>query len=183
MPRRHPSKLPRLWLMTDERMGDALWRALAMLPRGSGIVFRHHATPLAERRALFAKVARIARARRLILVRAGPVRLGREQGIHGKIGGKSGGRALPGQIRTWPAHSRIEALAGIRAGADLIFVSPIFPTRSHPGAAASGPLRAALRIEGLDIPAIALGGMNARRFRRIRGFGFYGWAAIDAWTG
>jgi thiamine-phosphate pyrophosphorylase len=164
-----------LWLMTDERMGDGLWRALAALPRGSGIIFRHYAAPLPERRALFARVARIASARRLVLVRAGLVPFRGEQGVHGK------GRAHSGQIRTWPAHSRIEALAGIRAGADLLLVSPIFPTRSHPGAAASGPIVAALRLRGLDIPIIALGGMNARRFRRLNGFGFHGWAAIDAW--
>jgi thiamine-phosphate pyrophosphorylase len=38
--------------MTDERLGDALWTALRRLPRGAGIVFRHYATPPAERRAL-----------------------------------------------------------------------------------------------------------------------------------
>jgi thiamine-phosphate pyrophosphorylase len=173
--RRHPSKLPPLWLMTDERMGEDLWRALQTLPPGSGVIFRHHATPLAGRRALFAKVGKIARARRLLLVRAGPIRLGREQGVHGK------GAIRPGQIRTWPAHTRKEALTGINAGADLLFVSPIFATRSHPGAAASGPVRAAIRICGLTTPAIALGGMTARRYRRLRLFGFYGWAAIDAW--
>ena len=50
--------LPTRWLMTDERLGDAIWPALARLPRGAGVVFRHYATPAAERRALFAAVAR-----------------------------------------------------------------------------------------------------------------------------
>ena len=31
------------------------------------------------------------------------------------------------------------------------------------------------------VPAIALGGMDARRFRQVQRLGFYGWAAIDAW--
>ncbi|MEJ8630952.1 hypothetical protein P0F65_16040 [Sphingomonas sp. I4] len=38
-------RYPVTWLMTDERLGDGLWRALARLPPGSGVVFRHHATP------------------------------------------------------------------------------------------------------------------------------------------
>ena len=57
--------------MTDERMGDGLWAAIEALPRGAGIVFRHHATDQAGRRALFERVARIARRKRLVLVRAG----------------------------------------------------------------------------------------------------------------
>jgi len=168
--------LPRIWLMTDERMGEGLWHALDALPRGSGVVFRHYATPPAERRTLYARVARVARARRLILVRAGPRKLGREDGMHGRF------RAHGGTgLRTWPAHSRSEAMAGVRAGADLLFVSPIFATRSHPGTRSTGPIVAANRIRGLPVPVIALGGMTARRFRRVRPFGFYGWAAIDAW--
>lgn len=162
--------------MTDERMGEALWHALAALPRGAGVVFRHHATGLAERRRLFARVAAIARRRRLVLVRAGPVRLGRgEAGVHG-------GRAPAGKLCLWPAHSRREGVAGVRAGADLLFVSPIHPTRSHPGGRVLRPVRAALLAAGLPVRRIALGGMDAGRFRRMKGLGFDGWAAIDAWT-
>jgi thiamine-phosphate pyrophosphorylase len=169
---RHP--LPRLWLMTDERMGDGLWTALARLPRGSGVVFRHYALPVDKRRELFAKVAKVAQRRGLVLVRAGAGPLGRgEAGVHGRRG--------PG-LRTAPAHSRREAVAAVRAGADALFVSPVFATRSHPGAAALGRARLGLLIRGLGVPVIALGGMNAARARSLHGLGIYGWAAIDAWT-
>ncbi|MGN6619792.1 MAG: thiamine phosphate synthase [Sphingomonas sp.] len=170
---RHPSMPPRLWLMTDERMGDALWYALGRLPRGSGVVFRHYRTPLAERRRLFARIARIARRRDLVLIRAGEARLGRgEQGVHGQRG--------TGLI-TWPAHHRREAIAGMRAGAALLFVSPLYPTRSHTGAPALGP-RAARRIgQGLPVRLIALGGVTPRRGGALQRSGFWGWAAIDAW--
>lgn len=178
MPARHPAPsrftLPRLWLMTDERLGDDLWHALDALPRGEGVIFRHYATPPAERRALFAQVAKVARRNRLMLVVAGSARLGRADGRHGRNPTRSSG------LKTWPAHSRAEALAGMRAGADLLFVSPIFATRSHPGGRTLGPLKAATILRGIETPAIALGGMNARRFRTLKGF--YGWAAIDAWT-
>jgi thiamine-phosphate pyrophosphorylase len=163
-----------LWLMTDERLGDRLWDAVERLPRGSGIVVRHYATPLAERRALFARLSRIAQRRRLVLLRAGSARLGRgEAGVHN---GRAGGR-----IATRSAHNRIEAVAANRAGATAIFVSPVFATRSHPGAPARGPMRAAAIGRGLGVAVIALGGMDAARFRRLRGLGFHGWAAIDAW--
>jgi thiamine-phosphate pyrophosphorylase len=173
MPRRHP--VPTLWLMTDERLGDALWSAVERLPRGSGVVFRHYATGLAERRALFARLSKIARRRGLVLVRAGEVRLAwREDGVHN-------GRRSGGGIATRSAHDRRAAIVAKRAGADAIFVSPVFATRSHPGAPALGPLGAAAIGRGLGMTVIALGGMDARRFGRLRGLGFHGWAAIDAW--
>jgi thiamine-phosphate pyrophosphorylase len=159
--------------MTDERMGGMLWTALERLPRGGGVVFRHYGLGLAERRALFAKVARIARRRGLVLIRAGTERLGRgEDGVHG-------GRGYG--LRTWPAHSRREAMAGACAGADLLFVSPVFPTRSHPGGRSLGRARLGLMIRGLPVPVIALGGMNAQRAASLQPLGIYGWAAIDAW--
>jgi thiamine-phosphate pyrophosphorylase len=172
MPRRHPP-IPRTWLMTDERIGDALWTALARLPRGSGVVFRHYGLAPAERRALFARVAAVARKRGLVLVRAGVEPMRGEAGVHGRRG-----RGL----RTAPAHSRREAVAAIRAGAQVLFVSPAFATRSHPGARALGRVRSGLMIAGLDVPVIALGGMDARRFAGLSGLKLHGWAAIDAWT-
>jgi thiamine-phosphate pyrophosphorylase len=168
--RRNP--IPARWLMTDERMGDALWHALTRLPPGSGVVFRHYATPERERRALLRRVKRIALSRRLVVVVAGKA-AGPADGVHGP--------ARTFGIRSWPAHSRGEALAGKRAGADALFVSPVHATRSHDGAAGIGSARA-LRIgQGLGLPVIALGGMTESRWRRIRRFGFHGWAAIDAW--
>lgn len=177
---------PRLWLVTDERMGDALWTALGRLPRGGGVVFRHHATPPAARRALFRRVRAIARARRLTLVLAGPPRdaIGwRADGAHGPSPHRRAARPL---VRTAPAHDRAALTAAKRAEADIAFLSPVFPTRSHPGAATLGPVRfglAAREAGRRAPPLVALGGMDARRFRRLAPLGAGGWAAIDAWTG
>jgi len=162
--------MPERWLMTDERMGDRLWPALRRLPPGSGVVFRHYSLPPAERRALFRHVRRVARARGLLLSVARPQGLGWGNGVHGG----SGRPAL-----TWPAHGRAEAVAGARAGA-MLFVSPVFPTRSHPGAPTLGPARAAAIARGLCVSVVALGGMTPKRFRRVRSLGFTAWAAIDA---
>lgn len=157
--------------MTDERMGDALWLALRALPPGAGVVFRHYATPLPERRTLFRDVRRIARARRLTLVCARPAGLGRCNGVHGRGYGRG--------VRTWPAHSRREAVAGVANGATILFVSPLFATRSHPGEPALRLRKAMVIARGVPVSIIALGGMTADRFRRIRRHGFDGWAAID----
>ncbi|QCB44190.1 thiamine phosphate synthase [Sphingomonas sp. PAMC26645] len=158
--------------MTDERMDDAMWRALRRLPPGSGVVFRHYATPERERRVLLRRVKHIAQARRLVVVVAGKFTITAD-GVHG--------RAQTHGIRTWPAHSRSEALAGKRARADALFVSPVHPTQSHDGVAGIGPAQTMRIGRGLGIPIIALGGMTESRWRQVRRFGFHGWAAIDAW--
>ncbi|MEG3144525.1 thiamine phosphate synthase [Sphingomonas sp. RT2P30] len=170
---RRVDAIPTIWLMTDERLGESLWRALATLSRGAGIIFRHHATDTQTRRALFARVRAIARRRGLVLIRAGATRLAGEQGVHNARGQG---------LRSASVHSLREALAARRHGADLVFVSPLHATRSHPGAASLGVMRAAVIARHVALPAIALGGMDARRFRRLRGLGFHGWAGIDAWA-
>ena len=157
--------------MTDERLGDGLWAALRRLPRGSGVVFRHYATEPHPRRKLFRRVVRLARVRGLVVVRAGERAGVGEDGVHGRARGRG--------LRTAPAHDRREAVAAIRRGAEVLFVSPVFATRSHPGAAALGPRAAHRIVQGLPVVVIALGGMDARRFRKLTGFD--GWAAIDAW--
>jgi len=158
--------------MTDERMGEALWAALRRLPRGAGIVFRHYTLPAAERRTLYRRVARIARQRGLVMVRAGSARLGYEDGVHGRRGAG---------LVTWPAHSRLEAIRAVRSGAAAIFVSPVFPTRSHPDAPALRDRRAGQVFAGLPVAAIALGGVTPTSGARLVRRGFHGWAAIDAW--
>ncbi len=161
---------PESWLMTDERVGDALWAMLARVPPGSGVIFRHHATAPAARRALFLRVRRIARARRLLLLAADPPLPG-SAGRHGRVAGAV----------SWPAHDRGQARAAVRNGARLLLLSPVHATRSHPGATPTGAVRLARMGRDTGLPMIALGGMTARRYRRLRMQGFSGWAAIDAW--
>jgi thiamine-phosphate pyrophosphorylase len=171
MQRRQP--LPRLWLMTDERLGDGLWDALERLPRGAGIVFRHYSLPGAARRRLFARVHQIARRRKLVLIAAGAPLPGAD-GVHGAAG--------RGGLRSASAHDLRELKAAERQGAHLVFLSPVFPTRSHPGARTLGRVRFGLLARQARIPVIALGGMDARRGASLTASGAYGWAGIDAWA-
>ena len=168
MPRRQP--LPRLWLMTDERQQEALWTALARLPRGAGIVFRHYTLSPRARRALFERVRRIARRRGLVLVVAGAERLAAD-GVHNRRG-----RGLA----TASAHDLGELRRAERAGADLVFLSPVFATRSHPGGRSLGRARFGLIAAQARVPVVALGGIDARKARGLSGA--HGWAAIDAWS-
>jgi thiamine-phosphate pyrophosphorylase len=169
--------LPRLWLMTDERMGKGLWRAVERLPRGSGVIFRHYAAP--GRRALFGQLKAICRRRHLLLLLGGSLRQAvawRADGAHGRSPHLRTSRPL---LRTAPVHDARELA---RAKAHAVLLSPAFATRSHLGAPGLGPLRFATLARRSRVPVIALGGMSARRFRRLAPLGAYGWAGIDAFT-
>lgn len=172
---RHP-RIPRQWLMTDERMGDSLWEALDRVPRGGGVIFRHYSLDRQARRALAERVARVAARRGLVLIIAGRERLGRiGSGVHGRFAGQRRG------LHSWPAHNQREIIAARRAKAGVILISPVFTTRSHPGAAGLGIIRAALLARQAGVPVMALGGITRSTLRRVAAAGFDGWAGIDIW--
>jgi len=168
---------PRAWLMTDERLGDRLWEALANLPEGAGgVVFRHYSLEETERLALAREVATFAGARGLALAVAGSRSLADQLGAQLVHNPERGG-PLPWSLAV---HGNAEAMAAKSAGASLAFVSPVFPTRSHSDRAALGVDRAVALAELAGCPAIALGGMDAERFQAL-GNRFYGYAGIDCW--
>lgn len=179
MTMRQPA-LPSLWLIGDARNDALLEAALSRLPRGSGLVFRHYHLPPAERRARFEALRRAARRRGHRVVLSGDMGTARRWGADGCYGASGllarGGRG----IRLATAHSLAELGAAGRARADAALLSPVFPTRSHPGAATLGPLRFRLLAARARVPVVALGGMDQAGASRLR---WPRWAAIDGLCG
>lgn len=175
---RRARRCPTRFLFTDARLGEALWPALARLPPGSGVVFRDHDAP--DRKARAARVATLARRRRLVLVVSGAPCGVRGHGTHRAE--RAVRRGWPPGLRTAAAHSRRAVVKARRAGADLVFVSPVFATRSHPGRPTLGRVRFGLMVRAAGVPIAALGGMTARRFATLRPLGAVAWGAIDAFA-
>lgn len=171
---------PREWLMTDERLGNLLWEAVRALPQGAGIVLRHYSLGDEARLELGMKLAGLARQQELLLAVAGSRRLAEQIGaalVHNPD--------TPGPMPcSMAVHDEQEALLARPSGAALTFVAPVYPTRSHPGAAVLGPDRAAALARQGGCPAIALGGMDAKRFAELESAhpgAFHGFAGIDCW--
>lgn len=188
MVRRHP--LPKIWLFSDERSSESVVALAAMLPPGSGIVVRHDSLAPAARWRLVRRLARIARSRKLLLLLAGAPEQARRWGADGvhlrQHGAKEAARAHAlGLLLTMPVHNPGEARVARRVRTHGAFISPLHPTRSHPGAPALGRaawLRLARVARG---QAVALGGMTpakARQLARAAGTIRPGWAAIDSWA-
>ncbi len=181
-----------LWLLSDERMAVPVVRLAADLPPGSGIVLRHDSLPAAGRWRLLRRLKRIAAVRRLVIILAGSPADARRWGADGvhlrqRHAGQASAAHRFGLLLTMPVHDAREARAARRARAQAAFVSPLHPTRSHPGAPTLGPA-AWLRLARLTGGrAIALGGLTPARARALlrqsAGIGVQpGWAAIDAWA-
>lgn len=168
--------LPHIWLMTDERLGDGLFDAVSALPSGAGIVFRHHSLPSGDRRSLFEAVRKIARDQALLLLggSAETAALWGADGSHGRGPGTG--------LRSAPVHNLAEIRAAERDGAELLFLSPVHATRSHPDMTPLGLDGFAALLRETRLPVIALGGMDAARAQETARLGAYGWAGIDAWV-
>jgi len=151
--------LPSIWLVTDARNDAALDRAIARLPRGSGVIFRHYHLPPEKRAERLAQVRR--RCRRF--------------GHRLEIAGEGYGPPAPHR-RLATAHGLREIGRANRFGAEAVLISPVHPTRSHPNAKALLPAKFLLLARHARMPVIALGGMTAARFRGLK---VHGWAAID----
>jgi thiamine-phosphate pyrophosphorylase len=171
--KRYPS-LPPIWLVSDKRNDAVLERILSRLPRGSGLIFRHFHLPPAQRRARFDALRRLARARGHLVVLAGTPQEAARWRADGNY--YAPGRAESSRRRgivLLTAHSLREI--GRAAKADAILLSPVFPTRSHPGAPVLGPIRFRLLAQKAGPPVIALGGVTPRRAAALG----TAWAAID----
>jgi thiamine-phosphate pyrophosphorylase len=169
--------LPALWLISDARNDAVLERALARLPRGSGLIYRHYHLDGPERLARFWALRRAARARGHRVVLADSALTAREWGADGIYGApRSLWPRRAGLLHLATAHSLAELGLAARLGADAALLSPVFATRSHPGGGTLGPVRFRLLARQTGLPVIALGGMSAARARAL---GWPRWAAID----
>ncbi len=169
--------LPDLWLLSDERNDQVLERSLRAVATPLGFVFRHYHLPDAERYARYRQLERIARAEGHVVILADSALTAREWGADGIYGAPLA--LYPRRrdlIQIATAHNLHEIAQANRIGADAVMLSPVFPTRSHPGAKTLGPARWRTLARHALMPVIALGGMTKRRAHHLD---CERWAAID----
>jgi thiamine-phosphate pyrophosphorylase len=149
------TRIPRRWLIADDRSEDELREAVRALPRRSGVLLLFRTRSQSKRQKLLRQIRRLARAKDLII-------------------------ADEGAGDATRVHNLNELRRALLARTPLILLSPMFATRSHPDWKPLPRMRAAAyaRLAGRNL--IALGGMNERRFARIERLGFQAWAGIDA---
>ncbi|HYX46474.1 MAG TPA: thiamine phosphate synthase [Sphingomicrobium sp.] len=85
-----------------------------------------------------------------------------------------------GRNRAVRVHDLRELRAALRDRTSMCLLSPLHPTRSHPDWSPIPRMRAAALARLCGRRLFALGGMDARKFARIKALGFQGWAGISA---
>lgn len=152
-----------LWLFTDDqRLPDPL-PLINTLPKGlCGVVFRHDKHP--NRNRLARAIARLCRKRGLSLIIAGDAKLAMNlhAGLHLR-GGTGRPTIWSGKLLSASVHNQTQLQQARKAGARLIFISPVFPTASHPEASGLGKAgwQHLARQAGKAKPC-ALGGVNGK---------------------
>ncbi len=127
-------------------------------------------TTIPRRPSLGRDLRRICRDRRLLLAVAGDWRLAAAlgAGLHLRAGRRpTAPRSCP--ALTSSAHRRADIVAARRAGAALVFLSPVFATASHPGARTLGAARWNALAQRAGIAVGALGGVDGAGIRRLSG--------------
>jgi thiamine-phosphate pyrophosphorylase len=157
---------------------------LGALPAGTAVVYRDYDDP--RRPVLAERYAAICRRRGLMFL------VGADQALASAVGAAGAhvpSRALVGQARTRTrigivtaaCHDADELALAAEGGADLVFLSPVFVTASHPaaplGAAGFKALAAASAV-----PTLALGGVDAANALDLVGPNVAGFGAIGAFA-
>lgn len=174
--------LPRLLVLTDrtQARGSLPEAVRAAVDAGArGIVLREKDLPDGERAALADRLRAVLRPVGGLLLIAGPA------------GGAGGGDAVHLAARDpFPdprprlvgrsCHSTAEVARAREEGADLVFLSPVYPTPSKPGyGPALGPAGLAALAAGAP-PAFALGGVRPETVTECLAAGAYGVAVMGA---
>lgn len=158
-----------LWFFTDEQRLPNPLPLIQTLPAGlCGVVFRHDNHP--NRQTLARNVARLCRKRDLLLVIADDAKLAMrlQAGLHLRGGRDGRPSGWSGRLLSASVHNETQLKQAKKARAGMVFISPVFPTASHPNAASLGGAgwrRLAMQV-GKAKPC-ALGGLNGKTIRTL----------------
>jgi len=175
---------PSFFYFTDDKRGKNPVQMALALPKDTGLVFRHYDHP--ERSSLARQIADITRKRGLTLFVAKSAKLAAQVGAYGcHLPTHMMGR-LPLLKYKYPTlhfsvacHSVWDLCQTQNLGADMAYLSPLYPSRSHPTARALSPLAVASQVRSLYLPVYGLGGINWNRWAQLQDLGFAGFGAID----
>ena len=173
--------------MTDEVRGDSPFDMIRNLPKNSILIFRHYTDPNREQLAL--RVVRACRRAKVRCLIAGDVHLARKcksDGLHFpeyRLGRLPVRRFMPVHwITTGAAHNLKSVRLIERLGLDAALLSPVYASLSHPGAKTLGTRKFTAICRRTNLPVIALGGISAGHFRRLRHAGAQGVAGISLFS-
>ena len=182
------SGVPHFFLITDETRMESPEDLIRQLPRGTGVIFRHY--EIQNREDVAKRLRTICRQLGIGFFVGGDWRLAAKVDAHGlhapastAAAGLNAGARLWVQRRkkilTAAAHTAPELRRARAIQAHAAILSPVFPTRSHPGQPSLGTVRFAALSRAAKIAVIALGGITKRNIASIYPLGCVSVAGIS----
>ncbi|MBL41681.1 MAG: hypothetical protein CMM49_03355 [Rhodospirillaceae bacterium] len=178
---------PTLWFFTDNSRNPDPYTILNQLPKNSGIVFRDYF--IQKRNYKAAKMAEFCRKKQLILIIGGDAKLALQVGAAGVHIPEFNKQILPylksknsNWIISTSVHDRRSYRKVQTLGANIIFLSPVFNTSSHPDKRPLGKLYISRLVREFGVFSIALGGINSKTACSLTGTGVNGIAAISGFV-
>lgn len=177
--------LPPVVLMSAPGSEEALAAGLSGLPPGMLVILRHYELPGSIRETLARRLKQVCNQLGHRLIVAGDAALAIRVGADGvhlpewRLYRPSL-QALPANfLVTAACHSRRAMVAAEKAGVHAVLVSPVFATKSHPGAKPLGHLGLARLVQSTALPVYALGGINHHTVKRLQPSGAVGIATVS----
>ncbi len=174
----------RVFLTDDDRVADPV-AVVGTLPPGSVVIARSRAANRVPK--LVAALRPICRARGVFLLAATDIRAARAldvDGVHlSEVAVRRAGRSMLSFPTNWlvtaAAHSPAAVKCAARLGADIVLISPVFPTDSHPGATTLGVYGYRRLAQLVPDRACPLGGITPQTLKRLYGAPVAAVAGID----
>ena len=172
-------KLPNLWLFTDSLKTLKPIELSKRLPKKSGLVIRHYNSK--NKTIILKDILHIKKRRMFTVLISGKYKRGLNiDGNH------SPQWASPvnndNKITSMSFHHAKNLRKSINLKADIIFISPVFPSTSHKNKQCLGVIKLGLMARLFKKHVIALGGINNKNITRLRSLPISGCAGIDVFT-
>ena len=179
--------------MTDRRRIANPEPILRAMPAGAAVIYRDYDDT--RREAVARRFRAICKARGALFLVAGDAVLAMRIGADGvHFGTRDAGRGtraarisrsvIPSPesrlLVTAAAHNAADLARAALLRADLVLLSPVFPTQSHPEAEHLGVTRFRALAAASPVPVLALGGVDERHRASLAGPNVAGIAGIGA---
>jgi thiamine-phosphate pyrophosphorylase len=182
-----PEALPALFALTDpDRTPDVVGFARG-LPEGAGLILRHFGQPAPRMASM--DLATVASERKLVYL------IGADPDLAAVVGAKgvhwpermpdeaaSYRRHQPERMMTIAAHGPEGLAKAKEAGADAVFLGPVFESASPSAREPLGVAQFAELVASTDLPVYALGGVTAETAKELTGTGACGIAGIGVFA-
>ena len=171
-------KPPHIWLFTDSVKTLNPVKLVKNLPTKSGVVIRHYNSKNKE--TIIRSILNIKKRKTLTVLIAGKYK--RKLDVDGNHLPQWINNNKINQITSISVHAGMDVRKSLNVKADLVFISPVFPTSSHASKQHLGTIKLGLLARLFKKDIIALGGINNKNIARLRSLPIAGCAGIDVFT-